>query len=108
MTEIGCNLSIQIKRGLNSQVDHFSLLMCVFIWQYRLILLLTIQAMPSQTLFLPSVDDIADNDAFNAYLSLLAITSTGLCFSIAILVCVFKCANALNHFVSNVSHGPLR
>ncbi|MBV53392.1 MAG: hypothetical protein CL816_04915 [Coxiellaceae bacterium] len=63
--------------------------------------------MPSQNLFLPSVDDSADNDAFIAYLSLLAITSTGLCFSIAILIQVLKCTNILNNMLSNANTAPL-
>ena len=80
--------------------------MCIFIWQYMRIFILTIQAMPSQDLFSAPVDDRADNDAFNAYLSLLAITSTGLCFSIAILIQVLKCTNILNNIASNASSGP--
>lgn len=79
--------------------------MCVFIWQYMRFFILTIQAMPSQDLFPPPVDDRADNDAFNAYLSLLAITSAGLCFSIAILIQVLKCTNILNNMLSNASSG---
>ncbi len=81
--------------------------MCVFIWQYVKIFILTIQAMPSQDLFPPPVDDSADNDAFNAYLSLLAITSAGLCFSIAILIQVLKCTNILNNMLSNANTSPL-
>ena len=61
--------------------------------------------MPSQDLFPPPVDDSADNDAFNAYISLLAITSAGLCFSIAILIQVLKCTNILNNFLSNDNSG---